>query len=386
MLPLRAQLPSGLNSSFTQQTLGFSDYISAMRTIIETARLDLTSSNHQTILDANSPFELRPQNYNGEKAILLVHGLFDSPFMMRDLANYFYQRGFLVRAILLPGHGTVPGDLLEINHEEWIKASQYGIDSLKMEAQHIYYGGFSTGGALAIYHALMRENLAGLFLFAPACGLNGKINFANRLFGFTRWITQEDKWIVDPSAQDDYAKYHAFPMNAASEISALIERNNELLKSHHVNMPIFMVLSRDDETIDAEVAQKFFSTQKHARSSLLYYTTHTSNQFNDERISIINSAFPEQHILNFSHICLTIAPDNIHYGIDGDYQEPPFLPTKPYDTTLYQGALKVKYLKQYCFRRLTYNPDFENILGQLDNFLSSNAGDLHASRIPFDTV
>ncbi len=367
MIPLRSQLSSGLNSRFTQSGLSFADYVEDMRAIIAETRLDLKPENRDKIIAANAPFELRPENYDGKRAILLVHGLFDATLSIQDLGKIFYAQGFLVRAVLLPGHGTVPGDLLDISHEEWIKATQYGIDSLYPEADEVYFGGFSTGGALGLYHALMRENLAGLFLIAPAKKLSFIAAFANHLFGITRLLTNEEKWIVRHT-QDDYAKYNIFPMRSSQEVDALIARVSHLSTHHLVQIPIFMVLSHDDETINTEAALKFFTEQPHPKNRLIYYSN-DALKTKDNRITVVGSRFPEQHILSFSHICLAMAPDNPHCGMNGDYHEPIFKVAKTEDETIYRGALKDKHIKHHCFQRLSYNPDFENMTQQMVEFL-----------------
>jgi esterase/lipase len=42
---------------------------------------------------------------------------------MRHLADFFRQNGFRVMAVLLPGHGTQPGDLLDVTWQEWARPS-----------------------------------------------------------------------------------------------------------------------------------------------------------------------------------------------------------------------------------------------------------------------
>ncbi len=59
----------------------------------------------------NAPFEIEPKDPSG-KAILLVHGLSDSPYSFVDVANKLADQGFLVRVPLLPGHGAKPSDLM----------------------------------------------------------------------------------------------------------------------------------------------------------------------------------------------------------------------------------------------------------------------------------
>ena len=72
------------------------------------------------VVEDRAPFELaperrrcgRPADGGYEKAALLIHDLGGTSYEMRDVARAFADACYLVRAILLPGHGTVPGDLL----------------------------------------------------------------------------------------------------------------------------------------------------------------------------------------------------------------------------------------------------------------------------------
>src|SRR5579862_8196736 len=89
--------------------LSFDDYIKKCKTIITENRQDL-QNNAEKIIAANAPYELRPVNTGKiRRGALLIHGLLDSPFCVKDIANQLHAEGILVRAVLLPGHGTVPG-------------------------------------------------------------------------------------------------------------------------------------------------------------------------------------------------------------------------------------------------------------------------------------
>src|SRR6185436_10157859 len=52
----------------------------------------------------NRSYELKLDNARG--AVLLVHGLSDSPYSMRALAQTFFEQGYDVVVLRLPGHGT----------------------------------------------------------------------------------------------------------------------------------------------------------------------------------------------------------------------------------------------------------------------------------------
>lgn len=72
----------------------------------------------QAELAWNAPQEWRPQTPHG-KGILFVHGLGDSPWSFHNLGHHLAKQGFLVRSLLLPGHGTHPKDMLEVRLEDW---------------------------------------------------------------------------------------------------------------------------------------------------------------------------------------------------------------------------------------------------------------------------
>ena len=76
----------------------------------------------------NRTFERAPAQIRG--GVLLLHGLSDSPYSMRTLVNTFHARGFHVVALRLPGHGTIPGGLLETSWQDWVAA-------VKVAAKHV---------------------------------------------------------------------------------------------------------------------------------------------------------------------------------------------------------------------------------------------------------
>ena len=111
--------------------------------------------------------------------MLLIHGLGDSPYEMRDLGERFAAACYLVRAILLPGHGTVPGDLLGVGYPAWTEATRLGVASFAGQAERLYLVGFGAGATLALDYALEDASpgegpaLGGLVLLAPALASPG---------------------------------------------------------------------------------------------------------------------------------------------------------------------------------------------------------------------
>ena len=52
-------------------------------------------------------------------AVVLLHGLTDSPYSVRSVAQRYRDNGYVAVAIRLPGHGTVPSGLAHVEWEQW---------------------------------------------------------------------------------------------------------------------------------------------------------------------------------------------------------------------------------------------------------------------------
>jgi esterase/lipase len=73
----------------------------------------------------NASFHLFPPG-EMKGGILLLHGLTGSPYSLRALAEFLAQEGYYVLALRLPGHGTVPGALTQVQWQEWQQATHFG--------------------------------------------------------------------------------------------------------------------------------------------------------------------------------------------------------------------------------------------------------------------
>src|SRR5579871_6040453 len=82
-------------------------------------------------------------------AVLLVHGLTDSPYYVAALGDALYDRGFNVVSVLLPGHGTRPECLLHVKYRQWQDEVRFGLSLARRLGDKVTMLGFSTGGALA---------------------------------------------------------------------------------------------------------------------------------------------------------------------------------------------------------------------------------------------
>lgn len=383
--------PSGLNSRFVGSQLTFVDYVAASREMLRKAHSALGAANLEKIIDGNAPFELKPpagfppgqSNTERQRAyrrgVLLTHGLSDSPYFMRHLAAFFQQSGFRVMAILLPGHGTQPGDLLGVNWREWAKAVAYGADRLAEEADEIYLAGYSAGAALSVHQGLQDERVRGLFLFSPAFRVSPRAAYAN-LHKFYSWLVPSARW-VDIKPDRDIYKYESFPKNAAAQMYALDKELGARLQTHQVSIPVFAAASADDATVDAAATTEFIARTSNPDSKLVLYTTDPATPppgIAAEKLELVNSAVPERNIIGAAHTSVVLPGSDAHYGEAGDYSN--CVHYYPDETEKYsacmahpgqilQGEITAANLKAGLLRRLMYNPNFAALEVSLRQFV-----------------
>ena len=385
-LPEARHQPSGLNAGFNGNGLPFAEYVALNREILCKAHLKTHAVDLAKIADGNAPFELKPgsSDFAGRKktwrrGVLLTHGLTDSPYFMRHLAAFFRENGFRVMAILLPGHGTQPGDLLDADWHEWAEAVAYGADRLAEEADEVYLGGLSAGGALSIYQSLHDERIRGLFLFAPALKISPRAKWAN-LHRLYSWLIPSGKWL-DIKPDRDIYKYESFPKNVAAQMHALTREIGAGLQKKEINIPVFAAASADDATVDVSATLEFMARVRHPSSRLVLYSTEPDKYpcgIAPEKLELVNSVAPEQKILCSAHTAIVLPPDDPHYGAAGEYANcAHYYPGDmgKYTTCIshpeqaWQGELTEQNLKAGILRRLMYNPNFAALKVSMRHFI-----------------
>jgi esterase/lipase len=345
--------------------LPFADYILQCQQLITMTRPD----EGGVALAANSPYELKPAG-TLKTGVLLIHGLYDSPFMLRDIGALLQAQGLLVRSVLLPGHGTVPGALLNIRFEDWLQTIGYGINSLENTVDKIILVGFSIGGAMALQALLEKTSnkLAAGILLAPALKVSA-------LACVTNLFPKVGKDWLQIADEVDYAKYRSFTYESAYQAYRLTQKIAGMKPA--LRAPLLVSMSRNDQTVKSAATLDWFLQHASAKSELIYYSDKPTVA--DARITTRKVKYAELGITDISHICLPIAPENIHYGKSGDYVYASHADTKAIATNRY-GAYSAL-LQDICnplfkhgliqqrFSRLTYNPDFAYLAERIQQFI-----------------
>jgi len=240
----------------------------------------------------NRSYELVPSEVRG--AVLLVHGLTDSPYSMRSLADLFFARGFYVLVLRLPGHGTVPAGLLKVRWEDWYAAVELAARhaAQRAGAKPFYAGGYSTGAPLLALLSVRGLDDATLprpqrlFFISAAIGVSRFAALANiaSTLSFLPYFEQA-KWLDVLPEYDPY-KYNSFPVNAANQIYRLTGELQRALSAAgergRLNaMPrVLAFQSVIDATVTAaDVVQQFFLLLRGPGHELVAFDVNRTNNW-----------------------------------------------------------------------------------------------------------
>lgn len=376
----------------------------------------------------NRSYELVPKKIRG--GILLLHGLSDSPYSMRQIGEYFYERGFYVLNLRLPGHGVVPSGLLKVSWFDWVAAVRVAarkVDQVIGADKPFYIGGYSNGGTLALYYAtdtLFSEKAKRapdrLILFSPAVGIS-KFARASNWHKLFSWIPglQKSKWLHFQPEYDPY-KFNSFTKNAGAQIyylSVALQAKIEVLKRNGKIKQLAPVLTFqsivDSTIVGAALIEKLYSQLEsnnselvvfdinHAegldqlfrvdtepflrdflkRDDLSYRLSVLTNKGNSTQMIALEKApfsaeVNEQelelswprHVFSLSHVAIPFSPEDPLYG---DPEKSGSKTGVTLGSLAPRGEKNVLRVSAEQLLRLRYNPFFSFIEKRLESILTS---------------
>ncbi len=327
--------PSGLEAIVPSPDLPFQDYVelnsARIREVLARDYYALREEPFGPSYDIDktvamrAPYQWQPSGAScadgqPRMGFLLIHGLTDSPYLLSDVAASLRERYpcALQRGLLLPGHSTVPGDTLDMRFEDWMTVTEYGVNSFREDVDALFMVGFSTGTSLSVRYVDAHrddELIKGLIMLSPAIAARSRIAF---LSPYVRWFSD---WLSE-NAERDAGRYESFSMNAGAEF---YELTSALSSASFVPLavPVFMAGSAADATVNMEAAREFFCTKtpRGARTMLWYQATGLDEppQAQCDGLLVLPAQSTAHRVINLSHTSISMAPDNPHYGMDGDY-------------------------------------------------------------------
>jgi len=265
-----------LSGNFT-----FKDYAAREAQLFDRVRtLEIDAADRTTINRYNAGSRSNPaqagrnwnQSYEIEPAgpvrggALLLHGLTDSPYSMRAVAEVLRENGIYSLAMRMPGHGTLPSGLVTARWQDWLSAVRVGAHHVRSRipgGAPLILVGYSNGGALALKYTFDTIQRAGdpmpskIILMSPMIGVTPAARLA-RWIGFLGFVPFFEKanWI-DVVPEYNPFKYNSFPANAGLQTSlitrALYEDFDRIHASNLADRlpPILTFQSIVDSTVSA---------------------------------------------------------------------------------------------------------------------------------------
>lgn len=255
----------------------------------------------------NAPFEIQPATPSG-KAVLLVHGLTDSPYSFVDIASELAKGGYAVRTVLLQGHGSKPEDLNLPELEDWVQLVNHHTALLLQDYDEVWLGGYSTGGNLVLSEALQNPEVEGVLLFAPA------LEPDNKMVALAPWLKYLVDW-ADEDPAENIVKYDSLTMNGAAVYYETSERVMDQLESVLFDKPVFVAVSEADSVIDTGTLIDVFNESFIGRKQLVWFGGEPAQVSTDYRVFPMQ--LPEYRISNGSHMSLLYQRQNPLYGLGG---------------------------------------------------------------------
>ncbi len=205
---------------------------------------------------------------SGETAILLIHGINDSPQCYQRMAPVLAEEGYACRVMRLPGFALPNDRYAKATKEEWLAAVESEIRALRQSHARVAIVAHSLGGAVTIAHLLDNpEAVDGVVLLAPAVDVSDRRSplFSTRAWHeFAKWTLPFTRITSSPFSNDchdteagDYPGRTTFtPLAVAEETFQLIDANRG--RAAQFKTPLMMVLAKDDQVIDWEAAERFY--------------------------------------------------------------------------------------------------------------------------------
>ena len=296
----------------------FDNYLGDVESYLQEHRAFISNKKAKELF-MNMPFECGTQFR--DIGLLLVHGLGDSPYFFRDIANAMCDEGIHVRTILLPGHGSKPGDMLNVTYQQWQTETNHHIRLFSKEVDSLYIGGFSTGANLTTIASFTMADdveIKGLMHFSPAFKSRFFVSrlapYIDLLFPWPNVEEEDNPSRYNSTAMPGFAAYQ----ESVNVLQDLFTRSDK--EERTLNLPVLMVVAEKDSVVDtAIIAEQFRDNFTHPHKCLLWQGE-KAPEVPENTLIMQTMNVPEQRISAASHMSTLFSDKNPLYGIESDFR------------------------------------------------------------------
>ncbi|MGY5876307.1 MAG: alpha/beta fold hydrolase [Candidatus Thorarchaeota archaeon] len=182
-------------------------------------------------------------------AFLLIHGFNSSVDQVASLGEFLESKGIESFAVKLAGHGASPLDLHNSNRKLWIQSALNGLELVKSwNPQHLFIGGLSMGGALALLLSARETGIDGVVALSPAVFEDSLISKFVPILKRVKRYRSLDLSYIPEMYEIPYSKVKEESVSALHEVLKLMKIVQKELPD--VNIPAIIIQSGADKTID----------------------------------------------------------------------------------------------------------------------------------------
>jgi carboxylesterase len=190
---------------------------------------------------------------------------------------------------LLPGHGTKPADLNEVEWPEWPVKVKTEISELQKHCSQVFVAGLSMGGGTTLHVAAeLGDKLSGIILVNPMIhvrGISPTLAFAvSRLVKFGKSVGND----IKRKGVTEYS-YDKMPYRGIHQLLTMLQLTRAALPS--VKVPIQLFHSVDDHTLpvsNTEIIMREVGSKNKSRIELLN-SFHVATLDHDNELIFANS-------------------------------------------------------------------------------------------------
>ena len=218
-----------------------------------------------TIMKGGEPFFYK----KGKTGALLLHGYTSTPQEVKALGKYLAKKNITVFAPLLPGHGTQPEDLEDVNWKEWVEESKNGLEKVKKHCDNVFVIGSSLGGNLALYLGTRRDIKAIISLGTPLVSARMFFNKLLLLFArpFKRFVKKRYRKKLLPIVEKK-VQYMMIPTKSVPQMLRIVDEVKAMLPK--IKKPILIMQALDDMQLGTRNAHYIYNKVSSKQKKLVF--------------------------------------------------------------------------------------------------------------------
>ena len=187
---------------------------------------------------------------------------------MHLLGEYLNSKGFTVKCVLLPGHGTTPEDLNETTTDDWYAEAEHACCELLSSHSKVMVAGLSMGGLLTIRIASQLPIERAAILAAPIYLQDKRVPLFPILRYFVKYLPKQKR------NYHEAAKYNvAYDKMPTKPIGSILQMIKTAKAEYipKIEIPCLVMQSKIEHTVAPKSAQYIYDNIKSKVKKLVWF-------------------------------------------------------------------------------------------------------------------